>query len=193
MLTQIAIVLAAKTQPSALSPEVLIALIGVFGTLAAAIASSVLTNRASVRRETLQWQRTVREQQRQAALNICEDYATVTSAMMLSGNTDSEGILRNMNRVQLHTSEPIAIAARELYDLSVKAQETRAQFETEAEKEREKGGQNIPAEEIAEYRKAVEAVRRKRDEFIRIAREKYSQTEDSYHRSNVVPDVPTHR
>src|SRR5215208_3737458 len=50
MLTQIAIVLAAQTKERVLSPEVLIAVIGVFGTLAAALIISWLTSRSSLKR-----------------------------------------------------------------------------------------------------------------------------------------------
>ena len=180
MLTQIAIVLAAQTKERVLSPEVLIALIGVFGTLAAALISSWLTSRSSLKRETLQWQRTVREQQRQEALSICEDYLTMTTTMVTSTTTDHEAFLKGLNRVQLHTSARIAEAAAEFYRVCAEAQkEAKALGPAEKKELMEaiKEGRKSSQECQAKFDEVSSELARKRNSFIAIVQEEYDQTE----------------
>jgi len=169
----VVIVLAAKTKAPVLSPEVLIAFIGIFGTLAAAVISSVLTHRAALRRETLQWQRTVREQRRQEALNACEEFATLTTTIAISGQLDREGILRGLNRVELHTSESIAQAANELRDLLDTTLDLREQIIGAAVRE----NRDVHDDEDQALQAATVAFNDKRNQFLKLAREEYDHPE----------------
>jgi len=93
---------------------------------------------------------------------------------MSSNPPDIEQIVRGVNRVQLHASEPIADAATELHQLCMSARETRDELLKIRE---EKGGWSD--EDLAGFRREAENVGDKRREFIRTARAEYSHPEIS--------------
>jgi hypothetical protein len=107
-----------------LTPEVLIALIGIVGTVAGTLLSAEFSNRSAKKREDEQWQRQLMELRRQERLNVCEDFAT--QALLVVDNSASHAdLVRLLNRLRLRlrTSDETVEAASALYEACSTAQQ----------------------------------------------------------------------
>jgi hypothetical protein len=143
-----------------MTPEMWIALMGIGGTVVAAIlavtgtvVSTVVANRSTRERESDQWQRQLREQRRQERLEVCEQFAT-EAWLMAHRQSPSDDLTRALNRLHLRTSDETAEAANRLFQACWKLaqQLTVAPMDFSARDER------------------LKEVHRQREKFLEIAR-----------------------
>jgi hypothetical protein len=99
-----------------LTPEVLIALFGLIGTLGAGLGVTFFNNQAVRQREKQQWEREIGEQRRLERLDAVEEFAALTMALTLTGkNFNSDELLRSLHRVEMRCSPSTGDVAIDLY------------------------------------------------------------------------------
>jgi hypothetical protein len=94
---------------------VLIALIGIAGTVIGTLGSAYLTNRFAREREEQQWTRQVEEQRHQQRLNAYEEFAATALLVSLGEVGSNEPVAWALARLELRSSPKVSQAARELF------------------------------------------------------------------------------
>jgi hypothetical protein len=141
-----------------LTPEVLIALFGLIGTLGAGLGVTFFNNQAVRQREKQQWEREIGEQRRLERLDAVEEFAALTMALTLTGkNFNSDELLRSLHRVEMRCSPSTGDVAMDLYADSLilmreleKPEEARGEYDRKQKKydETRKRFRDLAREEI---------------------------------------------
>ena len=97
-----------------MSPEVLIALIGVVGTLLGTLGGALLSNRAATKREDRQWKRQINEQRRSEALKACEDYIAGTAMFYDNPQVELAPLWRSLAIIEILAPKDVADKAKAL-------------------------------------------------------------------------------
>jgi|SRR5215211_9098115 len=106
-----------------MSTEVLLAIVGIIGTLIGSFGGATLINHYATQREERQWKQQLAEQRRQERLNACEEFAALTLRIAFGEVHDNTEISNCLTRLQLRNSPEVAAAAHQLLDSSEKAEE----------------------------------------------------------------------
>lgn len=98
-----------------MSPEALISLFGLLGTLGAGLGVTFLSNKAVREREDVQWEREIGEKRRLERLAALEDFLTVVALVTVATAREDfteENLFRNLFRVQMRCSVALGEAAQ---------------------------------------------------------------------------------
>jgi|SRR5215216_2279806 len=101
-----------------MSTELILAIVGIIGTLVGSFGSAALANHFATQREERQWKRQFAEQRRQERLDACEDFAALALRVSLGEVHDNTEISRILTRVELRNTPEVAAAALQLLDAS---------------------------------------------------------------------------
>lgn len=97
-----------------MSPEVLIAFVGVVGTLLGTLGGALLSNRAATKREDRQWKRQIDEQRRSEALKACEDYIAGTAIVYDNPQVELAPLWRSLAIIEILAPKAAADKAQAL-------------------------------------------------------------------------------
>jgi|SRR5215211_1475086 len=140
-----------------MSAELILAIVGIAGTLIGSFGSAALANHYAAQREEQQWKRQFAEQRRQERLDACEEFAALALRVSFGEVHDNTEISRSLTRLELRNTPEVAAAALQLLDASEIAEEA-------------------TAGEDEDRRKAANAdFVKKRRAFLRMAHEENSQ------------------
>jgi hypothetical protein len=145
-----------------MTPEVILALLGILGTLLGTLAGSALSNHYTAKREERQWDRQIKEQRRGELFRAYEDFLEKAMPSIEGTPSDQAALWHALARVELLAPDPLAEQARNFHTVIEDFRQLHGHGESSKEERDKAADRYLEAADryLEENEKFIAAVRR---------------------------------